>query len=288
MILIDFSQVFISNLYMQLGKHLNADLNEDLIRHMVLNSIRMYVQKFSSDYGEMIICCDSRKSWRRSFFQYYKANRRKSREESEIDWTMVFKSLDKIQHELEEFFPYRVVYVESAEADDVIGTIVENNGVILNREGSEKILILSADRDFIQLQRYANVEQYDPIRKRWINHNDPEQYLYEHILKGDPGDGVPNVLSSDDTFVVGSRQKPMTAKRMEKAIESIKNGVVPDDIAQGFYRNKQLVDLTQTPTQIKDAIINKYQEQSGKGRSHLFNYFIKHKLKNLTECINEF
>ena len=45
MILLDLNQVMISNLMIQIqgGK---VDLNEDLIRHMVLNSIRLYRSKF--------------------------------------------------------------------------------------------------------------------------------------------------------------------------------------------------------------------------------------------------
>ena len=200
MILVDLNQVMLSNLLMQLGNHTNAEIEEGMVRHMVLNSLRSYRTKFGPEYGELVIACDNTNYWRKQYFPYYKANRKKARENSDLDWKAVFECLNKIRQELKEFFPYKVVDIESAEADDIIGTIANNYGSEL--DFGEKILILSGDKDYIQLHKYSNVKQYDPTRKKWVTHNDPQQYLKEHILRGDSGDGVPNVLSSDNCFVV--------------------------------------------------------------------------------------
>ena len=286
MILLDYSQVFISNMYQSLGTHLNAELNEDMLRHMVLNSIRSYQKKFSEEYGEMIICCDDGSSWRKNVFPYYKAHRKKDRDESELDWNLVFTILKKIRSELEEYFPYRVVYVHSVEADDIISVLCEKHGKLLG--SNEPILILSGDHDFIQLHTYMNVYQYDPTRKRWIIHNDPEQYKIEHIIKGDRGDGVPNILSQDDSFVSGIRQKTMTAKRLSEYTERIKNEDFDGDWVRYYNRNKSVIDLNEVPEDLKNSILNKYNQEEGKGRSKLFNYFIKYRLKQLTEVINDF
>jgi hypothetical protein len=290
MILIDYSQVFISNLHAQLGRHLNAELNPDIIRHMVLNSIRMYNHRHSAEFGEIVICVDSSPSWRKGVFPYYKAHRKKAREESEIDWDTVFKSLNLVKEELEDFFPYRVVYAANAEADDIIGTLSHKYGQILNSSDAEKILILSSDKDFIQLHTYANVSQYDPIRKRWIKHNDPSGYLIEHTLKGDAGDGIPNVLSVDASFVESIRQKPVTQGKLKIMMETISKNepLSSQSLMTNYNRNKILIDLSCTPNRIQEEILNKYHSQAGKGREKLFNYFIKYKLKNLTECIGEF
>ncbi len=161
MIIVDLSQVMISNLMVQLGNHTNTELEEDLLRHMILNSIRSYNQKFKNEYGEMIIACDAGNNWRRQIFPYYKANRRKNREKSELNWTQIFDTLSKVREELKEFFPYRVIQIDGAEADDIIGTLVDQFG-----NTSEKILIMSGDKDFVQLQRYINVKQYDPVQKK--------------------------------------------------------------------------------------------------------------------------
>ena len=190
MMIIDLNQVMISTFMSQIGNHTNVKVEEDLLRHMILNCIRSYIKKFKNEYGEVVIACDDRHYWRREVYPYYKANRRKSREASEIDWNVVFESLNKIREELKLYFPYRVIQADGAEADDVIGTLVEKFG-----NTHEKILILSGDKDFVQLQTYMNVKQYDPVRKKFVEHNDPSRFVKEQIMRGDAGDGVPNFLS---------------------------------------------------------------------------------------------
>lgn len=283
MIIVDLSQVMISNLMVQLGNHTNTELEEDLLRHMILNSIRSYNQKFKNEYGEMIIACDAGNNWRREVFPYYKANRRKNREKSELNWTHIFETLNKVRDELKEFFPYRVIRVEGAEADDVIGTLVHRFG-----NTSEKILIMSGDKDFVQLQRYNNVKQYDPVQKKWRTTNDPDRFIREHIIRGDVGDGVPNFLSADNTFVVGSRQKPISQKKLDVWISQDPKEFCDENMLRGYLRNQQLVDLDYIPQSLRDRIEEEYETQAGKGRSQLFNYFIEKRLKNLLESINEF
>lgn len=284
MILIDFNQVMISNLMQQLGNHTNIPIEEGLFRHMVINSLRTYKQKFGAEYGEMVIACDDKNYWRKQIFPYYKANRKKNREASEIDWTHVYDVFNKIKQEIREFFPYRVIQIEHAEADDIIASLVMEHGTPGIAAGPP-VLILSGDKDFVQLQIYGNVKQYDPVRKKWIAHNDPEGYLYEHICKGDAGDGVPNILSDDDTFVTDKRQKPMTQKRIDLLKES---ATVSDELKRNWNRNSQIIDLKQIPHSIRNEVLDKYQQESGKDRSKLFNYFITHKLKLLMESVGDF
>lgn len=281
MIIVDLNQVMISNLMMQLGSHTNAKIEENMVRHMILNSIRSYKVKFGAEFGELVIASDNTNYWRKQMFPYYKANRKKNQQNSDLDWHAIFETLNKIRQELKDFFPYRVIDIEAAEADDVIGTLVRTFSK------DEPILIMSGDKDFIQLHIWPNVKQYDPVRKRWITHNNPEQYLKEQILKGDSGDGVPNVLSSDNCFVVGERQRPLTARKMEKILST-----PPEDmereVARNYIRNAMLIDLSNTPDTIKEKVIDSYNAQNNKDRSKLMNYFIANRLKNLTESIGEF
>lgn len=284
MIIVDLNQVMLSNLLMQLGNHTNAQIEENMVRHMILNSLRSYRTKFFSDYGELVIACDNTNYWRRKVFPYYKANRKKAQEKSDLDWKAVFECLNKIRAELKEFFPYKVIDIESAEADDVIGSLVHEYGSEMN--AGEPILILSGDKDFIQLHKYANVKQYDPTRKKWISHNDPDQYLREHILKGDSSDGVPNVLSSDNCFVLGERQRPLTAKKLDHYLK-VKPTEMETNIARNYFRNDQLINLDHTPEEIRVKVLDEYNNQK-KDRSKLLNYFIANKLRNLTESIGDF
>jgi hypothetical protein len=284
-IIVDLNQVMLSNLLMQLGNHTNAQLEENMVRHMVLNSLRSYKVKFGEEYGELVIACDNTNYWRKQAFPYYKANRKKVQEKSEMDWKSIFECMNKIRSELKEYFPYRVIDIESAEADDIIATLVKDTHL---KDWSEKVLILSGDKDFIQLHVYSNVKQYDPVRKKWISHENPDRYLDEHVLKGDSGDGIPNVLSSDNCFVVGERQKPLTQKKIDALIELGLDGKWDHPLARNYMRNKKLIDLSYVPEEISNKIMNSYDGQSGKGREKLMNYFIANKLKNLMESIGEF
>jgi hypothetical protein len=283
MIILDLSQVMLSNIMVQLGNHTNAKVDEGMVRHMCLNSIRMYKTKFGPEFGELVIACDNKNYWRRQLFPYYKANRKKSQAESELDWKAIFECLGKIRAELKEFFPYRVIDVESAEADDIIGTLCQEFG-----NTNEKILILSGDKDFQQLQQYINVQQYDPVRKKKIICNDPDRFLLEHIIKGDAGDGIPNILSDDNSFVIGKRQSPVTQKKLDSLAGLNLEGKYDHPNFRNYMRNKQLIDLTQIPANVRQNILESYTAQSGKKSPNLLNYFIANRLRNLTDSIGDF
>ena len=282
MIIVDLNQVMISNFMAQVGNHTNIDIDEHLFRHMVLNSIRSYNEKFKAEFGEIVIACDASNNWRRDIFPYYKANRRKARQKSDVDWNTVFETLNKIREELKDYFPYRVIRVDKAEADDIIGTLCALYG------DNEPVMIVSGDKDFRQLQAYSKVKQYDPVRKRAIVDKDPKNYLKEHIMRGDMGDGVPNFLSKDDTFVVGGRQKPLRQVKLDQWIKMEPDEFCDQEMLRNYRRNEALVDLSVTPDYIKNQVVDIYNEQAGKGRDKLFNYFIDNKLKHLMEAINEF
>lgn len=284
-ILVDFNQVMLASFFANAGGH-NVEIDENMIRHMFLNSLRANRKKFAEEWGEIVICCDSKNVWRKDIFPYYKANRKKSRSESDIDWNGLFTVVHKIRDEIDESFPYKVVNVDRVEADDIIATIVHDNGTTLNT-GGEKYLILSGDKDYIQLHGYANVGQYDPVRKRWIRNDNPDKYLQEHILKGDTGDGVPNVLSADNCLAIGERQRPMTSKRLYALLEGGEKNMT-EEVLSGYHRNKMMIDLNQIPQNYKDEILEVYNRDKGIGREGLFNFFIKHKLKHLLTDIQDF
>lgn len=286
MILLDLNQVMIANLMIQLqgGK---AELQEDLIRHMVLNSIRMYRQKFK-EYGELVICADDKNYWRKDVFPYYKAHRKADREKSDLDWKLIFETLNKVKGEIKDNFPYRVIQVSRAEADDVIGTLVNRFGKYLNNEDTEQVLILSGDKDFGQLQKYANVVQFSPVTKKWIKVNDPRRFLKEHIMKGDRGDGIPNFLSNDSCIVAKERQKPLASKKLNSWVDLEPEDFCNEEMLRNYKRNEQLVDLDCVPDNIISEVNRQYDEYVLPERRGLLNYFIKNRLKLLTDSIGEF
>jgi hypothetical protein len=282
MILVDLNQVMISNLMMQLGNHTNVEIEPNLIRHMVLNSLRAYRSKYKDKYGELVICCDNRHYWRKEVFPYYKASRKKTREASEIDWTAVFETLNTIRDEIQENFPYKVLNIRGAEADDIIGTLAQKY------HAHEKILVLSGDKDFMQLQRYPNVDQYSPIMKRWLRTDNALQFLKEHIVKGDRGDGIPNFLSKDDVFVTGGRQKPVQKKKLEVWVDSEPEQFCDDNMMRNWKRNEMLIDLTKTPKNIVEDILNTFENYEVPPRSGLLNFFIKNKMRMMMDNLQDF
>ena len=285
MILVDLNQVLLAGLMAQIANAKNVKLEESLIRHMILNIIRSHLKNFRKEYGEVVLCSDNRKYWRKEFFPFYKASRKKSRKNSDLDWHLIFDMLAKFRVELKENFPYKVIDVEGAEADDIIGTLVPRH--IMN----ENILIISSDGDFLQLQMYNgrskySVKQYNPTQKKFLISENPLDELKQKIITGDKGDGIPNILSPSDTFVREIRQKVMTEVKLTKFM-SEHYTEYDENSKIGFSRNQTLIDLRNIPGDIQSKIINTYEETVPvKGK--LLDYFIANKLFNLMEVIEEF
>ena len=278
MIIVDINQIMISNLMVTLSRD-SMELSEDLVRHMVLNSLRGHNKKFRKEYGEMLIACDSKNVWRRQAFPNYKAGRKANREKSEHDWAMIFDVLSKVKNEIKAFLPYKVIELETAEADDIIA--------VLCRRVKDKILILSGDKDFIQLHN-ERIRQYNPVLNKFVGKDEtPSLYIKEHILKGDRSDGIPNVLSDDNVFIEGRRQTPLSKKK----IESWVNEVLPTFTEQeqkNYDRNRTLIDLNCVPQELEDKINREFNDVEVASRDKILNYFITKKLKTLIEVIDEF
>ena len=279
MILVDMNQISLASLMMHL--HMNkGELDDEMVRHMILNSVRMYRTMFNEDYGEIVLTYDSRAYWRREIFPQYKHSRRKSREADGKDWDSIFGVLNQIKDEIKEFLPYKVVETYGAEADDVIA-------IVCKHYQSEQILIVSGDKDFIQLQKYDNVSQYSPITKKLVNGVDPNVYIKEHVLKGDKSDGVPNVLSPDHTFTDELRQRPLTSKKMHDILATEIDDL-NDELKRNYQRNFKLINLDNIPEKLELDILDDFKGASCGNRSKLLNYFIEKRLTSLTENIGEF
>ena len=281
MILIDYSQIALSNIIVQ---KLN---DESMIRHMILNSIRMYNKKHRDEYGQVVICADGMNTWRKEFFPEYKAHRRKNRDESDQDWTEIFRILHKVRDEIRDYLPYKVIHMEGVEADDIIGTLAmqtQEFGM------DEPVMIISSDKDFIQLQKFNNVKQWSPIQKKFVTDKNPRTYLFNHIMRGDSGDGVPNVLSPDNIFISEGSQTPLRQTRIDNWLENADNlrEHMDEDTYRNYQRNKKLIDLTDIPENIQESIINTFNGQTKTPNMKVLNYLIKKRCNHLIEVVEEF
>ena len=284
MILVDMNQISRASVMMHLNITKRDSVEPGMVRHMILNSLRNYRQMFSEEYGEFIICYDSKHYWRRDVFPEYKAGRKKSRETSSHDWDDIFNFLNAFKQEMIDYMPYKVLEVYGAEADDIIATLCHEF-----EYDHGKTLILSGDKDFIQLQKYKNVTQYSPITKKFIGGDDPQRFLAEHILRGDSSDGIPNVLSPDNTFVDGLRQRPLSKRKVATWIDNeIEDSLPNDEALRNYQRNEKLIDLSKSPNNLFTDIIKEYQNTPEGDRSKLLNYFIEKRLNEHLENIGDF
>ncbi len=277
----------ISNLMVQINGRQAVELSEDLVRHMVLNSLRGHNKKFRKEYGDMVIACDSKNVWRREYFPNYKAGRKANREKSEHDWDYIFNLLHNIKDEIRNFLPYKVIEIETAEADDIIATLIKRIQKQVGPNHQKKVLILSGDKDFIQLHN-NNVRQYNPVLSKFVGKGEnPSIYIKEHILKGDRSDGVPNILSDDNVFIDGRRQRPLSKKKINDWVNQVFMTFTEEE-QKNYDRNRKLIDLSCIPPELEAKINNEFNDVKVASRDKILGYFINKRLKTLIEVIDEF
>jgi 5'-3' exonuclease len=297
MILVDYSQVALSAI-LTFQRELKGTESEvkNLIRHVTLSTIKSYKKKYGKEYGQIVICCDGRKYWRREFYEHYKAGRKKARDASDLDWGLIFDTLSEMRDDLAKHFPYKVMHLERCEADDIIAILTsyaQENELVQEGlvEESQKILILSSDKDFKQLQLHPNVKQWSPMQKKYVTATQREiiEYKIEHIVKGDSGDGIPNILSKDDVFVTGERQKPMSAKRLQEFIDNGFTACKNDEERRNWHRNSVLVDFDHIPPDVREQIITSYINTKPNGdKMAIMNYLIEHRCRLLLDELEDF
>lgn len=301
MILVDYSQVALSAI-LTFQRELKGDEAEvkNLIRHVTLSTLKSYKKKYGKEYGEMVVCCDGRRYWRKEIFEHYKAGRKKMRDASDLDWKLIFDTLSEMRDDIAKHFPYKVIHLERAEADDIIAVMtewVQHNDLV--REGlmeePQKVLILSSDKDFKQLQlapfSTGNVRQWSPMQKKYITATKQEvlEFTIEHIVKGDTGDGIPNILSKDNVFVAGERQKPVSAKRLAEFIEKGIDACRTDEEKRNWHRNAKLIAFDNIPKDVKDEIVAAYlNTKPNTDKMRIMNYLMEHRCRLLLDEIEDF
>ena len=279
MILIDFTQTIIASLMVNLKRN-EGEISEDFLRYLILNSLRNYQKRYSPTYGKIVLCTDAGNPWRRDFFPLYKAGRKKARDNDDNDWKLIFDTLQIVKDEIRENFPYHYMYVPNCEADDIIAVLTQR----FHEE--EDILIVSGDKDFQQLIKYDNVQQYSPNRNDFITpEGGAKHFLKEHILKGDKGDGIPNILSNDDCLDLGIRQTPLRKNILEKYMRiSIEND---DKYFRNYIRNRTLIDFDLIPNEIIDSINTEF-DNTEPVQGKVYDFLREKRITQLLDNIGDF
>lgn len=302
MILVDYSgiamaAIFADSGFQQAAKNPSQE-SKDLLKHMILNSIRSHQHKNRSKYGQLVICADGQQNWRRDVFPEYKAARRKGKNESPVDWSFVYEVLGETLNDFRDNFPYPILHHPKAEGDDCIAIatayakkhMVKSVGLF---EESEPILIIASDKDYLQLQKLGGVDQYSPMKKGMLKSSDPTRDLMEKILCGDAGDGVPNILSDDDTFIVeGKRQKPFKKSRIEEFLKASdpEKACQSQTELRNFQRNRQVISFDYIPEYISVDVIEQLKPQLNKkpNRMAIMNYLVTNRMKELLKVVDQF
>ena len=289
-ILIDFSQICLVNLYSKLNDtsafYTDATSDRDkaksIFRQLILSSLIQYNKMFRISYGDMVISCDGLSYWRRDVFPQYKSTRKKQREQAGIDWKFVFSCIDELIEDLRNNFPYKVVRVDSAESDDVIATLTKK---FVSEK--EDVLIVSSDKDFVQLHSPL-VDQYSPQQRKFVIEMNPQKYLKEKIIKGDRGDGIPNILTDDNVFEEGRKQNMISSKRLNEFLSHDLTKYYDSDVKNRYMRNRMLIDFNYIPDVIRQSILDEYDKPVQGSIGKVFDYLIKHRYGLLVEDIKNF
>lgn len=281
MLLIDASnRVFSTVLEYHRSTGEQADIQ--LIRHLITDGLRVDKKRLAEFADEIVMCFDGRKYWRREFFQHYKAKRAAGREASSFDWDAFFPAYDQFKQELREFFPIKCVEVEGAEADDIMGVLASRYADV------KKVCVASSDKDMVQLQQNMNpkIKQYSYFHKKFLTPKTSKYDLFEHVVKGDSGDGVPNILSPDDVLITpGSRQRPISSKKLEEwrakgGLFEPENFCTDTQMLERFQRNRTLIDLRKIPGDLAQKIDDAYTEyEVPKGK--MFGYLTTNKMMKI-------
>jgi 5'-3' exonuclease len=301
MILVDYNQAAISSIYI-FADDLKAGKDpENIVRHCVISMLLSYKKKYGPKYGEMIVCCDSTNYWRKDIFKHYKAGRKKSRDESDLPWDTIFKIINQVREDIKQHFPWRVVHVDRCEADDIIAVLSKNSGEITSKKfglynDDEPVLIISSDHDYKQLHVMDNVKQWCPRNERLItvtSKKEIQRLIMEHIVKGDAGDGIPNIRMPSSYFVKGKkvvpRQKQIKSTWLEEFYDKGIDACQTKLQRHRYLLNERLVSFEFIPELYSTAIMKYYNENPPKGdKTRTFEYLVKHRCRILQENITDF
>ena len=293
MILVDYSGSIFAAISVELNRNMGMKTDIDFLRHLVLKQLKSYHRKFHEDYGEMVVCLDCRTgNWRKELFPAYKHQRKQKRIDSGIDWDKIFKDVNTITEEFKKELPYKFVYVDNLEADDIIAILTKLAPEISEQDmlGGMKypVLIVSNDKDYKQLHKYPYVKQYFPKKQSIGREENPEFALQELIIHGDKSDGIPNIRSDKNIFMEeGRRQTSISTEFMRRFLKEGTEYLSTFE-KERYEFNKMLISFDEIPSKYEQEVISEYQKEKKFNRFNLMQYFARHRLNELIKCLEDF
>jgi hypothetical protein len=241
--------------------------------HITLNSIKKAWQDF---HGTHVVFCLEGRSWRKDYYEPYKRNRTdaraaktvKEQEEDELFW----ETFDKFKEFITEKTNCTVLQHSQLEADDLIA------GFIQTHPDAEHVII-STDSDFVQLIA-PNVSQYNGVQEHHITHEgifdkkgklvldsktkepkaipNPQWLLFEKCIRGDSSDNVfsayPKVRKNKLEDAFKDKDNKGFAWNNLMLQRWVDHNGTEHRVLEDYERNRQLIDLTQQPKDIREII----------------------------------
>lgn len=230
---------------------------------------------FTKQYGAIVLCAEGGRNWRKDIYPEYKANRHKVQrsEKEQKDHDQMLEWFNTLTNEIITNKVFRVLKVDGAEADDIIGLLAYNASV--------PTLIVSSDKDFQQCQVNPHVKQWGTVKREFIKCEDPKDFLIEHIVRGDSTDNIPNIRKP--LYKEGVPKDTTRLAVTKKFLAEFKQGLNYEKHAERYVENKKLIDLNEIPSNIKGAIIEAVGEEWKCDTTMAINYFKDNNLGRFAE-----
>lgn len=266
-----------------------------LAHHTALMTLNKYFKKFKPD---KVVMAFDRSSWRKDYTasdlcvsgKPYKGNRRQKMTPSEKEkFARFLTHLKEFEDMMREHTSVVCIAAEKCEADDIIAMFVR-------KYEDDKITVVTADKDMIQLLDHPNIELLDPSsgKRRSLEEwgGDAGFFLFEKCFRGDQSDNVQNAFPG----VRKTRLKK--AYNDDYELNNILNEkwTAPDGtkfkVKELYNENKLLMDLRAQPNAIKQRALDAISEQMENPGTYSYFHFLqfcgKFELKEISKNAETF
>lgn len=273
-LLIDFSHLSIRNLFADREIINNPNPEFNLHRHQLITSLLFLIKKFNPN--EVVLGIDNKLNWRKKLYTDYKAHRKAKRDQDVFPWDAYYTYLEELIQDIKDNFPFKVIEQRYAECDDIIAILCKYSPF------SGENIVVTSDKDFVQLLSLPHVKIYDPIKRKFMEEKQPKIFLEAKILMGDKSDNIPAIKPR-----VGEKTAWKLANNKDELDALLHDAESGKAYRKNYKLNRILIDFNSIPDVIKTKVLKQYDiyEMNEFGSLALTRFFKKLKLKKLASDV---
>lgn len=264
-----------------------------LCMHISLLSIARWYAKFKPDF--VVFAFEGGTNWRKQYTKEHDLRRQyKATRVVDPEMWHFYELIDSFKETMGKHTSICCISVPGMEADDVIGAYCQ-----LTHETTEKVTILSGDRDFTQLLKMPHVKLVEPDKGKYRNTPDDKEYqpdidywLFLKCVRGDSGDNVPSAYPKvRETKIKEAFADPF--KRVNFMNERwVDEHGVEHRVGDLFEHNRVLMDLEAQPDDLRCELLEGVVAQVGSISSyshfHFLKFLGKYKLEEVAKGMHKF